>query len=389
LWLRACLLLRSWSCLGLGWTVLRLRCRSRLWLRTCLLLRSWSCLGLGWTVLRLCWTRLWLNGARLRLARAGLRLARPCWLNLWPVLRLAGSSGLNGWLAGSPGLNGWLARPGLGLFRTIRRLTRTVAGLGAEVGPRDAGLRGDRSCGDGNGGAALVLIEELLTVRGRFALVLQLGGHGRCTGSAHGCYFSRLRPNVEAASAAVVGDAVAHVAILNRAAVDVIDAGGDAVDGAVVVEVISIPIPAVIAAAGVAEAVVDAAVEADIAAPVAAMEAPAVAIEAPVAGGPEGAVVGGSAPGAGNPVVAAGAPGPVAGGPEVVGIGGLGLLVDGELRGWLVGVVLWLDGVGIGVELVVVLGVLIAGVGLIGRRRCLLLGVLLGALLGRGLRAYP
>jgi hypothetical protein len=201
-----------------------------------------------------------------------------------------------------------------------------------------------------------------------------------------------LRPNVEAASAAVVGDAVAHVAILDRAAVDVVDTGGDAVDGAVVVEVISVPIPAVIAAAGVAEAVVDTAVEADIAAPVAAMKAPAVAKEAPVAGGPEGAIVGGSAPGAGNPVVAAGAPGPVARGPEIVGIGGLGLLVDGELRGWLVGVILRLD-VGIGVELVVVLGVLIAGVGLIRigliwwRRG--LLGVLLGALLGRGLRAYP
>jgi hypothetical protein len=126
------------------------------------------------------------------------------------------------------------------------------------------------------------------------------------------------------------------------------------------------------------------------------MEAPAAAIEAPVAGGPEGSVVGGSAPCAGDPVVAARAPGPVAGGPEIVGIGGLGLLVDGELRGWLVGVVFWLDGVSVGVELVVVLGVLIAGVRLIRRGRIGLiwwrrglLGVLLGALLGRGLRAYP
>ena len=189
-------------------TRLLLRCGSRLRLRTRLLLRlCWTNLRLGWTVLRLCRTRLWLSGTRLRLAGS-------CWLNLWTVFRLAGATGLNGWLAGS----------GLGLSRAICRLTRTVGGLGAEVGPRDAGLGGDRSCSDRNGGTALVLIEELLLVLRGLALVLELGGHGRGAGSAHGCQFRRLRPYAEAASAAVVGDAVAHIVIGNRAVVDVVDA---------------------------------------------------------------------------------------------------------------------------------------------------------------------
>jgi hypothetical protein len=196
-------------------------------------------------------------------------------------------------------------------------------------------------------------------------LVLQLGGHGRCAGSTHGFQFSPLRPYVEAASAAVVGDAIADVIIGNVAVVHVADSVGvDAIDAAVVVEVISVPIAAFVPSAAVAEAVVDATIEADIAAPVAAVEAVAVAIPTPVAGGPERAVVGGSTPGAGNPVVAVRAPGPVAGSPDIVRIGRIGLLVDGKGRGRLVGVFVRLAG--IGVELVVVLGVLVGWIALVG-----------------------
>jgi hypothetical protein len=229
--------LRLWAHLllrlGLRTRRLGLRCGSRLGLR----LRAYLRLRLGWTVLRLLGTHLrlsrtrlrlagsrWLHlrlssgltGSGLRLTGAVFRLAGSRWLHLRLIAGLAGS-GLR--LTGAAGLSG----SGLGLSRTIRRLARTVGWLIAEVGPRDARLRGDRSCGDGNGGTALVLVEELLTVRGRLALVLELGGHGRGTGSAHGSQFRRLRPYVEAASAAVVGDAVAHVAILNRTAVDVVD----------------------------------------------------------------------------------------------------------------------------------------------------------------------
>jgi hypothetical protein len=276
----------------------------------------------------------------------------------------------------------------------LSRVGSGLPGTGGKVGPLNAWLRGDGTCGNGNGRTAFVGVVELLAILGCLALVLHLGGHGRCAGRAQGGQFSRLRPYVEAASAAVVGDAVADVVIGNIAVVHVADAVGvDAIDAAVVVEVISVPVAAFVPSAAITEAIVDATVEADVAAPVTAVEAIAVAIPTPVAGGPERAVVGGSAPGSGNPVVAVGAPGPVAGSPDIVRIGSLGLLIDREGRGRLVGV--FVRRAGVGVELVVVLGVLVGGialigwVALIGWRRGLLLGVLLGTLPGWGLRPCP
>ncbi len=175
------------------------------------------------------------------------------------------------------------------------------------------------------------------------------------------------------------------------AVVDVGDVDVDPVDGAVVVEVVAAPIAAVVAHAGVAKAVVDAAVVADVEAPEAAVEAVPSVVPAPVAGGPEGAVVGRSAPGAGDPVVAGGPPVPVAGGPDIVGRGGFRLLVDGQGRRWLVGV---FDGRGFAffVELLgglcVLIGLVLIGWGRSGLLRGILLWrVLLGTLLGLGLVA--
>jgi hypothetical protein len=103
-----------------------------------------------------------------------------------------------------------------------------------------------------------------LTIAGSFALVLKLGRHRRNSGTAHRCNFSRSWPHVDSASAAVVG----HASVVvddDRAVVDVGDASDiDAIHGAVVVEVISIPVAAVVTHTGVAEAVVDATIEADV-----------------------------------------------------------------------------------------------------------------------------
>ena len=199
-----------------------------------------------------------------------------------------------------------------------------------------------------------------------------------------------MRADVDAAAASVIGDA-SVVVDDDGAVVDVSDVDVHPVDGAVVVEVVSVPVAAVVAVAGVAEAVVDASVEADVEAPVAAAPSPAVVIPAPVTGSPEGSIVGRGAPCAGDPVVAGRAPVPVAGSPDVVGGGGYGLLVDGEWGRGLVGV---LDGWGFAVliELVVGLSILV-GLVLIGRwwsgRTVLvwrgwwsLLGYLLGLRLG-------
>jgi hypothetical protein len=160
-------------------------------------------------------------------------------------------------------------------------------------------------------------------------LVLDLGRHWRSAWAPEGLDLGGPRAHVNAASAPVVGDArvVVHD---DGAVVDVGDAGDiDAVDGVVVVEVVALPIAAIVAIAGVAEAIVDAAIETDVQAPVAAMKAPAIVIPTPIAGSPESTVVGWSAPGAGNPIVAGRTPVPVTGGPDIVWRRGLGLLVFG------------------------------------------------------------
>jgi hypothetical protein len=198
-------------------------------------------------------------------------------------------------------------------------------------------LRGDRPRGCDHGWAASVDVVELVAVLCRFALMLDLGGHRRDARTAHGFDFSWPRSDGDAASASVVGDA-SVVVDNDRALVDVADAGADAVDGAVVVEDVAVPIAPVVADAGVAKAVVDASVIADVGAPEAAVEAVSSVVRAPVAWGPEGAVIRRSAPCTGDPVIAGRSPIPVAGGPDVVGLRGFGLLVDGQGRRGLVGV---------------------------------------------------
>ncbi|HEX3570581.1 MAG TPA: hypothetical protein VHU44_07145, partial [Acidobacteriaceae bacterium] len=126
---------------------------------------------------------LWLNGKNLRLARAVVRVFRP-------ELRLGGAvvggdlglSGTDGldlgpvvWFAGAIAL---LAGTDFGLAGTVGRRSRVGAG--------EAGLGGDgpRCCD--HGWAASVDVVELLAVLCRFALMLDLGGHGRDAGTAHG-----------------------------------------------------------------------------------------------------------------------------------------------------------------------------------------------------------
>jgi hypothetical protein len=424
--------LRGWAVLGLR-RRLRLRLRSGTVLglrrRLRLRLRGGAVLGLrlrlNWTVLRLLGTELrllrllvaelWL----LRLDRAGVRLARADLRLLWLSLRLVGSVVrlcrpellLGGAVVGVYRLAGtdfgltrsyvWLAgavwlylRPVVWFAWAVALLAWAGFGLVGAVGHRsrvgagEARLRGDGPRGCDHGWAASVYVVELLPVLGGFALMLDLGGHGRDSRTTHGFDFGRSRPVSDAASASVVGD-MGVVVDDDSAVVDVGDVDVDPVDGAVVVKIVAAPIAAVIADPGVAKAVVDPAVKADVGTPEAAVEAVSLVIPAPVAWGPEGAVVRRSAPCSGDPVVAGGSPVPVTGGPDIVGRGGFRLLVDGQGRGRLVGV---FDGRGFAffVELVGGLGVLISLV-LIGwgrsrfLRGILLWRILLGGILLRTL----
>jgi hypothetical protein len=158
-------------------------------------------------------------------------------------------------------------------------------------------------------------------------LILKLGGHRRSTWTAECRDLGWSWTYVDAASAAVVGDTIAGVHD-HGTVVDVGNAGDvNPVDGAVVIEVVAVPITAVIAVAGIAETIVNAAIETNMKTPVPAVEAVAVVVEAPIAGRPKCAVVGRCAPRTGDPVVSRRSPAPVAGGPEIIGLGSLGLII--------------------------------------------------------------
>ena len=180
-----------------------------------------------------------------------------------------------------------------------------------------------------------------------------MSGHRPRLRAAHGGYLRGPRPYLDTASSAVIGDPrVVVVVDDDGAVVDVGDPGHvDPIHRAVVVQVIAVPITAMIAVARVSEAIGNTAVEAYVQAPVAAVEAIASAIEAPVAGGPERTIIGRHHPRAGNPVVADRSIAPVAGGPDVVGARGFGLLVGGQRRRGLVGL---FDGLLPGIDLIVI-----------------------------------
>jgi len=242
-------------------------------------------------------------------------------------------------------------------------------------------------------GATLVLCEELLLVRRRSAVDLYLRLDGRRVVFVHGRDLGWAWANVETAVAAVVADAVFDLSAVrdviydHRAVVDIGDVAVDMGDGAVVVEVVALPVAAIIAGADVAIAVVNAAVEADVNSPIAVMEAVTAAVEAPVGRRPKRAIIGRRAPYAGGPVIATRSVSPVAGGPEIVGFRGGRLVVIGQRGRRLLSVD---SGFAIGLSLVGgVVAIAAAGivvVGLLDRRGLLLvaLALLAGGVGGAG-----
>ena len=144
----------------------------------------------------------------------------------------------------------------------------------------------------------------------------------------------------------------------------------EVIDRSVVVEVAATPVTAFIAEADVAEPVVDPAIVADVPAPVATIEAVSVVPETPVSRGPEGALVGSFNPRAGYPVITHRSKGPIAGRPYVVVAGILGLIVIGQGRRRLRGVLVRLLSIARIIHRLVLR--LILCVALVGRWRALL-----------------
>jgi hypothetical protein len=116
---------------------------------------------------------------------------------------------------------------------------------------------------------AMIRIGKLATVGGGSALILHLRLHRRSVRLMH-CgelRWPRRRPDTSRASV------VTHMRVVvvpDAAVIDVVHHGDvDVVDGAVVVEVASAPVTALVAVANVTKAVIDAAIVADILAPIA------------------------------------------------------------------------------------------------------------------------
>ena len=191
------------------------------------------------------------------------------------------------------------------------------------------------------GRTAMIDVGKLRPVCAGSLLMLDLRSHGRRVLFAARRHFRRPGPHLDTALAAIEANATAAAMVVaDRMVIDVaVDGDVNVVNRAVVVKVAAVPVAALVADADIAEAIIDAAVVADVRAPVATVEAVAMVMEAPVAGRPESAGVGSLNPCAGHPIVAAPAPGPIAGSPQVVVAGSLRLIVVGQRRRRLGGII--------------------------------------------------
>lgn len=312
LWVRGLRVrLRPWSlCGALLW--LRpvlwsnwLRVRGlRMRFRTCFWMHLFRTSGLG--------VRFWVNGLWMRL-RASFRMGR-LRVHLRPLL----------WLRPvfRPGYLLWLravlrsrllSRPvGHGMYhwRTDHRSGMDIA------------IRLKRLGGHKHRRTSVINSGELCPICCGSATQLKLCAHRRGMRSAKRCDLGRRRAHSNSVWAAVIADAVVDDGPVddNRAVIDVLNVHtAEIVDLAVVGELITVPVSALIADASVAHPIIDAAVEADISAPVAVNESVAAAVESPISRRPQCALIRRFNPGARNPIVSGWLIGPVAGGPEISG----------------------------------------------------------------------
>ena len=289
--------------------LLWLRLGTLLWLGMLLLLSTRLLLGmllrLLLSTLRLLGMLLWLRLGTLLLLGMLLRLLLSTLLLLSMLLRLRLSTLL---------LLGMLLRLRLSTLLLSSRNHRSD-----RLACRD-GLRGRK-----NGRTPMINGGKLLPVLCCRPLILQLRGHGRNALPTQCGGFGRQslagdasRPVVAGAvRGGVVDGAVIHVDI------------GDVhiVDGTVIVETISAPIPALIAGADVAESVVNTAVVADILAPEAVVVLIHAAKKSPISRCPQEAHLRRPRPGAGHPVVALRSVAPISGRPQISIAGALRLRI--------------------------------------------------------------
>ena len=368
MWFGCALLLLGSNTLLLGGALLLLLSRALGFHGTLLLL--WGCaLRFSRTLLLLWGCALLLDGALLLLRSGTVRLRASLLLGFYAALRFGSTVGF------CSALLLWgdartVFRGGGALLLCLGVVLDGDATL--LILPDGSGGFGDvrratcGACGTGKGGlrgTTVVSVVELGAVLGSFCADLGLRGDGTYVVFMHRGHFSRAGSNTEATLAAVVADAIfdaaaVGVTIENHGALVDVSAEVYVGDGAVVVEVVAVPVAAKVAGSDVAEAIVNTAVKSDVEAPVAVVEAITAAVEAPIGRRPESAVVRRRAPNAGRPVVALIAVGPVAWGPNVVGVGSGRLIIIWKRRRGLLGV---LADVLVVVRVVGLIGILTAG----------------------------
>ena len=183
----------------------------------------------------------------------------------------------------------------------------------------------------------MVYTGKLIPVGTGNVVVLHLRPHGRSVLFMESCQFCWSGPYLQSTRSAIEAHTTASTVFAHRALVDVVhNRDVHIVDRAVVVEMSAAPVATLVAKADITKAVVNAAVVADVGSPVTAVEAIAVMVVTPIAGSPEGALIGSLDPHAGYPVVAALSPCPVAGSPEIVVARSLRLFIIGEGRRCLI-----------------------------------------------------
>src|SRR5664280_1426705 len=146
-------------------------------------------------------------------------------------------------------------------------------------------------------------------------LLLQLRGHRRNALRTHCGGLGRQRLASDASRPVVTG--AVHRGVVDGAVIHVNVGDIHIVDGTVIVETVSAPIPALIAGADVAESIVNAAVVADILAPKAVVVAIHAAEQSPISRRPQEAHLRRPRPGAGHPVVALRSVAPISGRPQI------------------------------------------------------------------------
>jgi hypothetical protein len=181
---------------------------------------------------------------------------------------------------------------------------------------------------------SVVYLGVVLPVVTGNAHLTRLHGHGAHAPLVLGSDLSRCGASLNPTASAVEADPAFVVVVPYHRAVliGVVDHRRIYMHhGSVVVEVVSLPAPAVEAFAVIPIPVIDAAIEANLWAPVAVVPRIAPVVPTPVAGRPQQTGLRRRNPGSRNPVVVVVAPGPVAGAPQIIWIRANRLIVNRQL----------------------------------------------------------